>query len=211
MTVVELDFAAVGHALPADHGYALFSALSEVVPSIHEATWLGIHTLPGIRDGKGNLTLPPKPKLSLRLPMEWIPTVYPLAGKKIVVGNHPLRLGIPQIRMLTPAETLRARLVTLKLAGSEGKVAEPVSFLEGVQRQLETLGIGGRASLEPATDSKGLDSYARRVLRIKGTVITGYGVLISGLNDEDSLKLQAAGIGGRRRMGCGIFVPVNKA
>jgi len=35
----------------------------------------------------------------------------------------------------------------------------------------------------------------------------GYAVRVSGLSDEDSLKLQERGLGGKRRMGCGVFVP----
>ena len=40
-----------------------------------------------------------------------------------------------------------------------------------------------------------------------GSVETHDAVNIRDLNEEDSLKLQEVGIGGRRRMGCGIFVP----
>lgn len=211
VVIVELDFGILGASLPADHGYALYSALSEVIPEIHGATcdWLGIHTLPGVLDGKGNIRLLPGAHLTLRLPMEKVPVVYPLAGQRIQVGEHTLRLAVPQIRMLAAGETLRSRLVVLKLAGSEGKTAEPKSFLEGVQRQLETLGIDGEASLEVAAEGRGeLDPYARRVLRIKGTTLTGYGVHVSGLSNEGALKLQVEGIGGRRRMGCGLFVPM---
>jgi CRISPR-associated protein Cas6 len=204
---VELDFSVLGRMLPADHGYALYGGLSEVVPAVHEAEWLGIHTLVGTKDGKGNILLPHEPQLHLRMPVDKIPLVYPLAGKKITVQEHCLRLGIPQIRMLQPSANLRARLVTLKLAGSKGKSAETESFLAGVERQLEALEIQGTVSLEPAREKNELDPYARRVLRIRGKAITGYGVHVFGLSDEDSLKLQAVGIGGRRRMGCGLFVP----
>jgi CRISPR-associated protein Cas6 len=98
----------------------------------------------------------------------------------------------------------------LKLAGSEGKSAEAKSFLAGVEHQLEALEIQGTVCLELAKEKDELDPYARRVVRIRGKAITGYGVYVSGLNDEDSLKLQAMGIGGRRRMGCGLFVPVGE-
>ncbi len=207
MTFVELDFSAIGRTLPADHGYPLYSALSASVPEIHEAKWLGVHTLPGFKDGKGAILLLPEPKLRLRLPVDKVPVVYPLAGKQLVIGKHTLRLGIPHIRMLEPGTRLWARLVVLKLAGSEGQSAESQSFLEGVKRQVEALGVTGEVSLEKASGEAPVDPFARRVLRIKDRTITGYGVYVSGLSDEDSLKLQAEGIGGRRRMGCGLFVP----
>jgi CRISPR-associated protein Cas6 len=210
MTSIQLDFPVQGSTLPSDHGYQVFSAISELVPEIHGADWIAIHTFPGLKDGKGNITLPPNPTLSMRLPLEKVPTVYGLAGKKISMGKHSLRLGIPQIRMFKPSETLWARLVTLKLAGSEGKTAEPASFLTGVQRQIDALEIIGKASLELAATGEERDPYARRVVRIKGVTITGYGVYVSGLSDEDSLKLQVEGVGGRRRMGCGLFIPTKE-
>lgn len=210
MTTVELDFNVLGQTLAADHAYPLYSALSKVLPAVHKAEWLGIHTLPGLKDGKGNIKLIPEPRLSLRLPVDRVPVVYPLAGKRVIVDEHTLRLGVPQIRILQPGTNLWARLVTLKLAGSKGQTAEAQSFLDGVRRQMEAMEIQAEVSLEVARDKAELDPYARRVLRIKDKTITGYGVYVSGLSNEDSLKLQAEGIGGRRRMGCGLFVPVQE-
>ena len=47
----------------------------------------------------------------------------------------------------------------------------------------------------------------RRTLRIKDKEVIGYEILIEGLMAEDSLDIQEQGIGGRRHMGCGLFVP----
>ncbi|MCA6558614.1 MAG: type I-MYXAN CRISPR-associated protein Cas6/Cmx6, partial [Pseudanabaena sp. M114S2SP2A07QC] len=33
---------------------------------------------------------------------------------------------------------------------------------------------------------------------------------VSGLSEEDSIKLQIFGLGGKRRMGCGVFVPMKE-
>jgi CRISPR-associated endonuclease/helicase Cas3 len=35
----------------------------------------------------------------------------------------------------------------------------------------------------------------------------GFGLKVRDLCDDDSIKLQERGLGGKRRMGCGIFVP----
>jgi CRISPR-associated protein Cas6 len=48
----------------------------------------------------------------------------------------------------------------------------------------------------------------RRVVRIKDKTVVGYGVHVAGLNAAESLCLQEHGLGGRRKMGCGVFVPV---
>jgi Cas6 Crispr len=47
-----------------------------------------------------------------------------------------------------------------------------------------------------------------RVVRIKDKTVVGYGVRVAGLNVEESLRLQEHGLGGRRKLGCGVFVPV---
>ena len=39
----------------------------------------------------------------------------------------------------------------------------------------------------------------------------GYAVHIGGLNAAESLRLQEQGLGGRRKMGCGVFVPVRRS
>jgi CRISPR-associated endonuclease/helicase Cas3 len=45
-------------------------------------------------------------------------------------------------------------------------------------------------------------------VKIHGKSVIGFSLAAHNLNDEDSLHLQSAGIGGRRAMGCGIFNPV---
>ena len=40
--------------------------------------------------------------------------------------------------------------------------------------------------------------------------LVGFSLAAHGLSDDDSLKLQSTGIGGRRSMGCGIFNPIRK-
>jgi len=44
-------------------------------------------------------------------------------------------------------------------------------------------------------------------LDIEGEQISGFSLVMHDLRDEDSLRMQYAGIGGNRHLGCGIFVP----
>ena len=46
----------------------------------------------------------------------------------------------------------------------------------------------------------------RRTIRIREKEVVGYEVVIEGLTPDESLTIQTAGLGGRRHMGCGIFV-----
>nr|MBK7064764.1 hypothetical protein [Deltaproteobacteria bacterium] len=58
------------------------------------------------------------------------------------------------------------------------------------------------------TLSAGPHEDERRVLRIRGQYIVGYPVILRGLSAEHSLRVQALGIGGRQRFGCGVFSQV---
>jgi CRISPR-associated protein Cas6 len=110
--------------------------------------------------------------------------------------------------LLKASGRLWSRTVIIKVAESP-KVAEPSSFLRAIDRQLSDMGVSAKVELELAATDSHSDEFARRILKVKDTVITGYGVTLDSLNEIDSLKVQELGLGGRRRMGCGLFVPVS--
>ena len=192
MTTVELQFPFTGTTLPTDHGYALYGALSRIIPELHEADWAAIETVPGIASGDGVTYLDTEASLKIRIPQERIPVLLRLVGKRIEMDGHVIRLGNPQIRLLTPSPLLYSRIVTIK------GFTEPEPFLEAVLRKLDGSGISGEPSIGP-----------RRVLRIGKQTIVGFSLAIHGLSEDGSLHLQKEGMGGRRRMGCGIFFPID--
>ncbi len=195
---LELRFGVIGRSLPADHGYGLYSAIAHLCPEIHQQEWLSIETVTGMPDHRGKIYLSSEQSyLRIRLPADKIPLVYPLAGKQLEIGNHTIRLGIPQVFMLQPAERLRARIVTIK------KFQEPEPFLEATKRQLRELGIQGTVAMPMNAEGK----PDRKAIKIKQFSVVGFGLEVMNLSEEDSLKLQIHGLGGKRRMGCGIFVP----
>lgn len=196
---VDLSFLIQGKSLPAEHGYGLYSALVRLYPAIREQDDLGILTIPGLPDGEGKITLSTKSRLRIRVPVTKLPLVYPLAGKRITIGIHSILIGIPDVLPLKPAPNLKSRIVTIK--GKE--YTQPDGFLEAAQRQLDALGIKGKPSIP--VDRHG--AMQRKTIKIKNTVV-GFTLKVTGLSDEDSLKLQQQGIGGRRHMGCGIFLPL---
>ncbi len=194
---VELCFNLTGENIPADHGYALYSAISHLCPELHNRDGLSIETIAGIPDRQGKIYLTEKSRLRIRLPGDEVPAVYPLAGKLLGIGNHHITLGIPQIFMLKPVGQLRSRITVIK--GFE----EPEPFLEAAQRQLQDLGI--QATVAIPMNSEGQTD--RKAIKIKGYTVVGFGLEVRDLCDDDSIKLQERGLGGKRRMGCGIFVP----
>src|SRR5437588_7849503 len=253
---INVSFALSGKQLPADHGYLLYSAISRVTGSagvppavrvstasssdrpsakLHKADWLAIELISGFPTGRGLITLPDRgATLRLRIPADHYRDVLPLAGKRLDIGGHQIRLGLPVARPLEPAPSLYARVVTIK------KFTEPEPFLEAVKRKLDQFGVKGRVELprdvaqtvslrsddnsKPETENSKLNfPYRRRIVTIHGKSVVGFSVSVHELNDEDSLLLQAGAVkvassdGGtaqwqtifsRRAMGCGIFNPI---
>lgn len=192
MTYVDLHFPFMGSTLPSDQGYALFSAISRIIPEAHTADWLAVETIPGMARGDGLTQIDREAKLRIRLPQDRVPLMLKLAGKKLELKGHALRLGAPQIFLLQPALALYARIVTIK------GYTEPEPFLDAVCRKLDQLGVKGEPVIGP-----------RRVLKVGNHTIVGFALVIHELSDDGSLLLQEVGLGGRRHMGCGIFNPVS--
>lgn len=197
--VVFVSFPVQGRQLPADHGYALYSAIARQLPALHGAPWLGLELLSGVPWRAGLIALPTRgAQLRLRIPAERYGDVLPLAGKRLDIAGHTLRLGIPSARPLRPATSLYARCVTIK------NHTEPEPFLDAARRQLESLGLD--AALELPLDEQG--RFRRRIVTIRDRRVVGFSLAAHGLGDEDSIRLQSVGLGGRRAMGCGIFNPI---
>lgn len=206
--IVDVVFPLYGDAIPADHGYQLFSAISHEAPELHSDPSVGVHPIRGRLIGQRMLALTRESRLIVRLPVSRIREVLRLAGKQLDLGGGKVMVGAPDTRPLRPAPQLHSRLVVIK------GFTEPAGFLDAVQRQLAERGVAGEAQLVvrrsrlPMEGGRGsTEPYLRRTLRIHDREIVGYAVRVAGLAPEDSLRLQAVGLGGRRRFGCGIFIP----
>ena len=191
MPHVDLAFRLGGTKVPVDHGYALYSALNRAVPELHESKDVGVHPVRGRYSGEGSLLLTPASRLIFRLPDNHIRPYLRLAGKTLDVDGHKLSVGVPQTRRLRPAHNLYSRLVTIK------GFMEPEEFLEAAMRQLQKVGAKAKVHIGE-----------RRTFRVKDKQVVGFEVTAFNLDAEDSVRLQEVGVGGRRHMGCGIFVPI---
>jgi CRISPR-associated protein Cas6 len=201
---VDLVWAVQGRRIPADHGYALYSALSRAVPALHGADWLSVRPIRGMHAGDGCLQLSSTARLILRLPPERIASVLPLAGRTLDVAGYPLVVGVPAIHQLKPSTAVGCGLVVVRLTkapkGDDGKLALEafrVQFEKEARRQLDALGVAGRLDIGP-----------RRQLHMGRQRIIGFPVVVRELLPEHSLVLQYRGFGGKQRMGCGVFSPI---
>ncbi|MGK7930877.1 MAG: type I-MYXAN CRISPR-associated protein Cas6/Cmx6 [Microcystaceae cyanobacterium] len=219
----DLNFPIIGNQIPYHHAYYLYSAICRRHPQIHNLTTLSIHPINGEpefpeqnEDNNDKKTILPHPTthnpqfpellnltdtsfLRLRLPASQIPLVYRLAGKTLKLKNHKIRLGIPKSYIIQPANSLYSRLVVIRQCETTEE------FLSVATRQLQKRNI--EANLTLTTHPNG--EPIRRIVVIKGQKIVGFGVKLSDLNPEDSISLQENGLGGRHRLGCGVFIPVD--
>lgn len=209
--IIELHFPIHGNTLPSDHSYPLYAAISSLIPSAHSAAWLGIHTIKGCKLKPGIIEISKSTKLRLRLPMSKASEAYALAGATVDVGGHSIRFGIPELHLLRPSKRLRSRFVMIKCKDSKGKSAEADSFLISLKKQVADLGIVADVSIEPSRFNESeKNEFSRRAMRVKAATITGFGVILDNLTEQDSLLVQANGLGGKRRMGCGLFDPIGR-
>jgi CRISPR-associated protein Cas6 len=210
---INVSFSLAGKQLPSDHGYLLYSAISKSFSSLHGIDWLAIELISGFPSGRGLIALPEHgATLRLRIPADHYRDVLPLAGKRLDIDGHQIRLGLPVAHPLDPAPSLYARVVTIK------KFTEAEPFIEAVKRKLDSFGVKGRVELP--RDEQG--RYRRRIVTIHGKSVVGFSVAVHDLNDKDSLLLQAGAVRvvgeddssqwqsifSRRAMGCGIFNPI---
>lgn len=194
MSKIDLSFPLVSQAaLPADHGYLLYAGICKLMPQLHGSDGYAIHPVRGQQTGDRQLQLCPWSRLTFRASAEKIPELIALAGKQLEVADRVLRVGIPEVHALLAAPALRSRIVTTK----NGQ--DPERFLKELRHQLDQMQVSQEAIL---TLGK------RRTLRIRDKEIVGHEVLIEGLMADESLNVQEHGLGGRRHMGCGVFVPL---
>ena len=208
---LELRFPVLGSTWPADQNYPLFSAISKRFPKLHNLEELSLNTISGIPNKQGTIELTETSHLSLRCPSIDLLTVLPLAGSTLEIEQYSLKLGHPEVRTLSPFSELKARLVTIKHPSGKFEQVTPEWFLDACYRQLKTLGITASVGIplneagEPARKTLKISKRKVKQGQRQTYQILGYSIVVANLMPEDSILLQAKGIGGKRRMGCGYF------
>lgn len=201
-SVVDVVFPLTGPQAPADHGYLLYSALSRVLPEIHQSHWCAVHPLSGRIVGDA-LVLHKGSQLVLRVPAGRIPILLKLAGQRLSLGGDSLRVGAPSIRQVMPAAELKSLRVAIRLTevprrpdGVLDRIKMASLVEEELKRQLQALGVSAQVQM------------GRRLrLTVAGRAFVAWQVTLRGLSDDDSLVIQRRGLGGKRSMGCGVFAP----
>lgn len=200
--VVDLRFAIDCRRIPVDHAYALSQALRSTLPWIEGETGVAVHTVhvAGSQNGwerpghaaENQLMVSKRTKLTIRTPKHLVePLLNELRGKTLDIGGFPLTVGAGATRPLSAESTLFARHVVANAGGTEEE------FLRWATAELGRLGLRVR---------KAVCGKAVELSTPAGPVYTR-SLMVAGLSPEESVRLQQVGLGPRRDMGCGIFIP----
>jgi CRISPR-associated protein Cas6 len=187
--VTDIQFELQGTRLPVDHGFLLFQALAGVLDWLATEERVGIQPIHGAETGTGELILNRRAKLVMRTPIERLEALQALTGQTIDVGGHALHVGESKLRPLPKHTPLFAHCV---VTGSDDETV----FTTDIIRILDEMNITCRF----------VCGRKQTVNTAEGPV-SGYSLMLHGLPIEHSILVQQRGIGGHRRLGCGIFIP----
>ncbi len=185
----DVHFELRGRALPIDHGWVLYQALTRLAPWIAEEDTLGIHPVHGANTGAGELILNRRAKLVIRAPAGRLEDLAKLEGQAFVVGTQTLSLGKSRVKPLTMHTPLYAHTVC---TGSE----DEREFTQDLIQRLDAMNINTRFIC--GRPQKVFDGEK---------ITTGYSLMLHGLPIAHAIRVQQQGLGLHRKLGCGIFIP----
>ncbi len=185
---IDMVFAVSGVRLPSGYAAALWDALLGRLPWLADEPGVGVHAIRA-PSSDGVLLLSRRTRLTLRLPLRRQDDATRLSGQHLEVGGGRLEVGAARPRPLEPYPTLSARFVATG-------AAHDLAHQEAVQAMLDALGMPARFIC------------GRMCTMRSGDVeVAGAEVVLHQLRPEQSLAMQARGLGGGRHLGQGLFVP----
>ncbi len=175
-------------------GYAapLWQALRASLPWLAEEPGAAIHPLARVSPGQSSLYLGRHSRLILRLPQHRVEEAFELCGRILEIGaSVKIEVGDASLRPLRPAAVQHSPFVTLDNATE-------ADFLVKAERRLSEIGIDCHMVCGKEHEMQGEESEG---------MLRGHSLMLHGLTRENSLRIQHAGLGAGRKLGCGVFVP----
>ncbi|MDI6746606.1 MAG: type I-MYXAN CRISPR-associated protein Cas6/Cmx6 [Rhodocyclaceae bacterium] len=197
---VDLQFALQGYAIPRDYIDALWSEVRSILPWMATDALAGLHTLSGLSPGDSDWYLSRRSRLSLRIARAQVDdAIGALTGAQLRLGSHKIVAGNASVNELVHTSVLYARFVTfqaLNLSCAAGKAIDEGEFQAVCQERFAAMNIAPRL----------ICGKTQRTETPAGT-LTGFSLMLLGLDVADTQKVQRFGLGDERKRGCGIFIP----
>lgn len=187
--------------LPIEHGNALSKAVLEYLPWMQDEPAAAIHQIHVAESANGwmrpedpetqVLCVSRRTKLTLRIPEQRLDDVQQLTGKSLNIDGHSLKVGSSTSRPLSKLTTIFSRYVDT--GGNE----DETEFLKQMQQELMQKGIVVKKMMSGRLHRHPMD---------EGEIITRK-LMLSDLEIKQSLLLQEQGLGDKKLLGMGIFLP----
>ena len=196
--VVDLSYKIDCKQIPTRHAWELSQALYQALPWIKNESEVGVHQIHGATSGNGwerppdgeLIHLSKRTRMHLRVPTERVEDAKELVDKELNVAGHVVRVGKMTSKSIDPFSTIFARYIVMQKGMNED------DFLQWVVDALAVRDIQARKLLCGMSHE----------FEANGKLIETRSLMIADLDKFSSVKLQEAGIGLHRHMGCGIFV-----
>jgi CRISPR-associated protein Cas6 len=200
--IIDVLFAIECKQLPVDHAHALSAALRAVLPWLDTEPGAAVHNIhvAGSQNGwerpeqGGTQYLVPsrRTKLVVRIPKERLGELQAsLCGATLDLAGCLLRVGPAKTRLLSKDGTLFARQVITRPGDDES------AFLAWAAAELRVLDI----EVRKAVCGKEL------VLETPDGPLRARSLMLADLGAEEAVRIQQTGLGPRRDLGCGVFIP----
>jgi CRISPR-associated protein Cas6 len=200
--ILDVLFAVECKRLPVDHAHALSAALGGILPWLLTEPGAAVHNIhvAGSQNGwerpehgGGQQLIPSRrTKLVIRVPKGRVSELEAtLCGVTLDLGGWPLTIGPAKTRTLSKETTIFSRQVVSRPGDDED------AFLAWAAAELQHMGI----KVRKAVCGKEL------VLETPEGPVRTRSLMLADLSPEESVRLQQAGLGPRRDLGCGVFIP----
>ena len=198
--VVDLVFQIECRALPVDHAWALSQAVRAALPWLEQEPTAGVHPIHVAESGNGwvrpehagdLLCVSRRTKLVLRVPRPRVDDARALTGRQLDVAGHALRVGPAALRPLSALTTVFSRYVV----SADG--LDESAFLQATLRELQLFGVRPKKML------CGLE----KTIATPAQPVHTRSLMLASLTQDESITLQQRGLGPRRLLGCGLFIP----
>ena len=186
---IELRWPVMGDRIKLDHCYRLYAALIGVDPRLKELDWQQ-GGIAGQQIDRDWIKLGRDSHLMLRCPLSSHSVLEALDGRSIRIGQSIIELGVSEGNAIVPSSNLYSPFVTTKTI----LVFDPFSFGVSIGKQLQSIGIQTSPILGD-----------RKTIKIKDDIVQGFALRFCALEPEASMILQSFGLGGRRKIGGGVF------
>lgn len=198
--VVDVSYRISCRDLPVDHAWALSRAVCEALPWIPDEAGAGVHTIHVADSGNGwmrpegtdeLLLLSKRTRLVLRIPRARYAEAAALTGKTLDIAGHALRVEEAAIKPLSVITTIFSRYVV------SAAVEDENAFLTAMVKEMNALGVRPKKML----------CGMEKQLATPDGPIRARSLMVAELTQDESVALQRRGLGPRRELGCGLFIP----